>query len=297
MATKSFARGALILSMLVSSNWSYADEAAPQAALDDTEIQLRSGETQHGTLVSVEPGKHVIVIIAGERTVIPWADVAKITAGAKESPSSAPAAPQTSTPTAANAPPVPTKGMPFIHVESDWEDVELQRVEGEIGGGIYGNKNQIGPQTLSKYICEAPCDKLVDGREGHRFFFSAPGMFPSKQFRLEQRDGFVTARVRGVGVGRMIGGLLLTTTGGIFTLSGSMLFGLSFASNTPTAAGQEPEQSGREMRTAGLVVGGVGAGMLVGGILMLAGGRTRVDLIKTERGETALAWDRGAFRF
>jgi len=266
-------------------------------ALLKIEIQLKNGETKRGTLVSIEPGKKVVVIIAGEQNVIPWEDVAKITAGPKESSPGTPPAPQTPAPTTTNTPSGPTKGMPFIHVESNWEEVELQRVDGEIGASVYSTKNQIGPQTVSKYICEAPCDKLVDGREGHRFFFSGPGMLPSQQFRLEQRDGYITARVHGMGLGRMVGGVLLTTFGGTFALSGTMLFGLSFMSTKPTATNPDPDQSTGEMRTAGLIIGGIGTGMLVGGILLVAGGRTRVELLKTDRGETALAWDRGAFRF
>ncbi len=297
MKTKSYAPGALILAMLASSGISYADEAAQAGALENSEIQLKNGETKRGTLVSIEPGKKVVVIIAGEQNVIPWEDVAKITAGPKESSPGTPPAPQTPAPTTTNTPSGPTKGMPFIHVESNWEEVELQRVDGEIGASVYSTKNQIGPQTVSKYICEAPCDKLVDGREGHRFFFSGPGMLPSQQFRLEQRDGYITARVHGMGLGRMVGGVLLTTFGGTFALSGTMLFGLSFMSTKPTATNPDPDQSAGEMRTAGLIIGGIGTGMLVGGILLVAGGRTRVELLKTDRGETALAWDRGAFRF
>lgn len=300
MKTKSLAQAALVLTILGSSGWSYAQDAEPAAPLDDTEVQLKDGETKHGTLVSVEPGKHVILMIAGEQNVIPWADVAKIVSGLKEAPPStppsAPPKPQTTTKTP-RTPTAPTKGMPFVHVESNWDEVELHRVDGELGAGVYGNKDQVGPQTLSKYICEAPCNKLVDGRDGHRFFFSGPGMYPSQQFRLEQQDGYITARVRGVGLGRLIGGVLLTTTGGMFALSGTMLFGFSYLEGQPTAENPDPSQGQQTMRTAGMIVGGIGTGMLIGGIYLLSGGRTHVDLIKTPKGETALAWDRGAFRF
>ncbi len=297
MNMKSCAQGALVLAMLVSSGWAYADDTGPVTVIDDTEIQLKNGGVIRGSLVSVEPGKRVIVIVAGDQSVIPWNDVAKIEAGTKEPMPSGPSTTPAPTATATSPAPGPSKGMPFLHVESDWPEVELQRVDGEIGAGGFTNKNQLGPQILSKYICETPCDKLVDGREGHRFFFSGPGMYPSKPFRLEQRDGYITARVHGVGIGRMIGGLLLTTTGGIFALSGTMLFGFSFLKSTPTPNNPNPNETATETRAAGLVVGGVGAGMLIGGIFMLAAGQTRVDLIKTPRGETALAWDRGAFRF
>lgn len=294
MNTKLCIQAALVLALLASNGSAFADDTIAPL---DAEVQLKNGGMMRGTLVSVEPNRQVILIVAGEKRVIPWEDVAKVVSGATEAPPSAQPAPAPATTTPAPVPTVPTKGMPFVHVESDWPELELQRVDGEIGAGIYTNKNQIGPQTLSKYICEAPCDKLVDGREGHRFFFSGPGMYPSEQFRLEQRDGYITARVHGVGIGRMIGGILLTTTGGIFALSGTMLFGFSFIPNRPTQASPNPVDVSTDMRVAGLIVGGIGAGMLVGGIYLLAGGRTKVDLIKTPRGETALSWDRGAFRF
>lgn len=303
MKAKSWLQGALILSTLLSSAWSHADDSAPATVTEGAEIQLKNGDTMRGSIVSVEPGQRVIVIVAGEQSVIPWNEVAKIVGGptgsAPTTVSTVPTPPPAAAPAPAPvAPPTePTKGMPFVHVESDWSEVELQRVEGEIGGGIYTSKNQIGPQTLSKYMCEAPCDKLVDGRDGNRFFFSAPGMMPSRQFRLEQRDGYITARVHGVSLGRILGGVLLTTTGGIFTLSGSMLFGFSFLPGTPTAKNPDPDRAASSMRTASLVIGGIGIGTLVTGIYMVSAGQTKVELIKNNRGETALSLDRGVFRF
>lgn len=298
MTSKLYLQAAFILATLVSNAGVYAQEAAPSSAPLAAEIQLKNGTSIHGSLVSIEPGQRVVMLVDGEQRTIAWDDVAKIVGGPTEAPPSTtpppPAAPTTTTPPPATT---PTKGMPFIHVETDWPEVELHRVDGEIGAGIYSSKNQIGPQTLSKYICEAPCDKLVDGREGHRFFFAGQGMYPSQQFRLEQRDGYLTARVHGVSVARLIGGVMLTAIGGSFTLSGAMLFGVSFASVKATPQQPNPAEEAHTMRTAGAVVGSIGLGMAIGGIYLLASGKTQVELIKTNRGETALSLSGGVFRF
>ncbi|MDI3292146.1 hypothetical protein, partial [Polyangium sp. 15x6] len=87
-----------------------AEEGAAAVAVttDATEIQLKNGSTMRGTLVTVEPGQRVIVIIAGEQSVIPWAEIAKIAGGAQGSAAPAPAPTPAPAPAPAPAPLAPT---------------------------------------------------------------------------------------------------------------------------------------------------------------------------------------------
>jgi hypothetical protein len=277
----------------------HAEEpAASSPPAEAAEIQLKNGDSMRGTIIAVEPGQRVIVIVAGEQSVIPWGDIARIVGGPKEASPSAASTAASPAPAPA-AEPVPAKGKPMVHIESDWDDAELSRVDGELGAGMYNNSGQIGPQTLSRYVCRAPCNKLVDGREGHKFFISAPGMFPSPMFRLEDYDGQVTARVHGVSLARYMGGVIMAASGGMFVLGGTMFAGISFISEneTPTPENPDPARTARQVRTVGVALAGIGAASLITGIVLLSAGRTRVELIPANRSHTGLVLDHGVLRF
>ncbi|MDI1444032.1 hypothetical protein [Polyangium sp. 6x1] len=266
-----------------------ADEVAAEVETDAAEIQLKNGSTMRGTIVNVEPGQRVIVIVAGEQSVIPWSEIAKIVGGPQ-----GPAAPA---PPASAAPLAPGPGVPLVHIESNWPELELARIEGEVGGG-YQQPEFVGPNTITKYMCRAPCDKLVDGRDGHRFFISGPGMFPTSSFRLDDLEGPVTARVKGVSLARFTGGILLTTLGVVLGLGGTMFTAASFTMDTtPTPENPNPAQDVRAVRTIGLVTLAMGAGSLVGGIMLLSEGRTRIELVKGQRGSTGVVLENGILRF
>lgn len=301
MGTNLYLPVALILCASLSSQLAYAEEAAPVATAEAAEIQLKDGTSKRGTIVSVEPGQRVIIIVAGEQSVIPWAEVAKIVGGPKESqptviqaaPSPAPAAP------ALAAAPVPAKGMPVVHIESNWAEAELHRVDGELGVGTAAGQNRGAAQTLSRYVCRAPCDKPIDGREGHRFFIMAPGMYPSPHFRLEGYEGPVTARVEGVSFSRYAGGVASVAAGGMFTLGGGMFFGMSYISEneTPSEENPNPKKTAEQVRTIGLAIGAVGLVGVAVGLVMLSAGNTRVEIVEASRGHSGLVFDNGVFRF
>ncbi|MDC0743818.1 hypothetical protein [Polyangium mundeleinium] len=258
------------------------------------EIQLKNGSTMRGTLVNVEPGQRVIVIVAGEQSVIPWSEIAKIAGGPQEAP--APAPPAAAAPAAA-APLAPGQGVPFLHIESDWPNVELARIDGEVGGG-YQQQAYAGPNTITKFMCSAPCDRLVDGRDGHRFFISAPGMFPTEAFRLDSQAGHVTARVKGTSMARFASGILLVTMGGVLSLGGVMFTAASFTMDTtPRPDNTDPMKSVRAVRTIGLITLGLGAASVVGGAMFLSEGRTRIELVKAQGANTGVVLENGVLRF
>lgn len=271
-----------------------ADEGAPEAATAASEVQLKNGSTMRGTIVNVEPGQRVIIIVAGEQSVIPWGEIAQIVGGPKDT-----AAPAPPPPVAPAAPSGPTRGMPFVHIESNWPDVELSRVEGDVGGGYHHQQGgYVGPTVISKYVCRAPCDRLVDGRDGHRFFIGGAGMFPAPAFRLDDLDGDVTVRVKGTSIGRFTGGVVLTALGGMLALGGTMFTAVSFAMDPePTPEQPNPEHERGVVRTFGLVTLGLGAASLVGGLILLSEGRTRIEIVKPQRGNTGVVLENGVLRF
>lgn len=277
----------------------FADDSAITTQVDSAEVQLKNGESKRGTIVSVEPGQRVIIIIAGEQSVIPWDEVAKIVGGPKEVPTSPNTQVSTITPPiAATTLPAGTKGVPIVRIESNWEGAELSRVDGDIGPGVYTN-NHMSQSVVSKYICRAPCDKAVDGREGHRFFVVAPGMYPSPHFRLDEHEGSVTARVHGTSYGRFIGGVLAVGTGSVFTLGGGMFFGMSFlnANEKPSAENPNPARAAADVRNVGLAFGAIGLAGVITGIVLLSSGTTRVEIIKSTPQQTGLILDGSVLRF
>jgi hypothetical protein len=173
--------------------------------------------------------------------------------------------------------------MPFVRIESNWPDVELLRSDG----------------SDSRFVCHVPCNKLVDGREGHRFSISGEGMESSPSFRLEGYDGHVTARVTGVSSNRFMAGLILTNFGGIVTLSGSLFTAIGFGeAGPPTKDTPDPEAEAAESRTTGLVFLGLGAPALIAGIVVLATqGSTRVEIVEARGSRTGVALDNGILRF
>lgn len=281
---------AVLLAAFATVGAARAEEVAVVAPGEGAEIQLKNGNAMRGTLISVEPGQRVIVIVAGEKSIIPWDDIAKIVEGPK-----APAAPVSAP--AATVPPAPsTKGIPTVHIESTWPQLELLRVDGQIGLG-FQNNDGFNSQALSKFVCLAPCDKPVDGSGGHQFVVSAPGMYPSAPFRLNSYAGALTARVHGTSVNRFVGGVVFMGAGITFGLGGLMFVGMSYIPQEPTADDPHPDRTAQEVRTIGSVIGGVGLAMTIGGIILLSEGRTQVELIKSSRGDAKLIFDRGVFRF
>lgn len=277
----------------------FADDSAITTQVDSAEVQLKNGESKRGTIVSVEPGQRVIIIIAGEQSVIPWDEVAKIVGGPKEGPTSPNMqGSSTALPIAATTLPVGAKGVPIVRIESNWDGAELSRIDGEIGVGVYTD-HPMNQGTVSKYLCRAPCEKPIDGREGNKFFITAPGMYPSPRFRLDEHEGHITARIHGTSYGRFIGGVIAIGTGSVFTLGGGMFFGMSFlnANEKPSAENPNPQRAAADVRNVGLVFGAIGIAGIVTGIALLSSGTTRVEIIKDTPERSGLILDRGVLRF
>jgi hypothetical protein len=229
--------------------------SGPAAAGPDT-VLLRDGATIRGTIAEVFPGKQVtIVSAAGQRYTFEWAQVADVRyAGAQ-------------------ADPVQGPGRPRLHIEATRPGVRLYEVGGTMlvtqswGSASYAQAMQ------SRAICTAPCDRVVDGTPGQSFYFGGDRIPPSRRFTLLDHDGDVTAVVKPGRVGMLIGGILATSFSLAPLMSGAVFAAMPRSSSSRTDL----------HRTGGILLG-VGAGLLVSGVLMIAFGRTRVALYRRYTG-------------
>jgi hypothetical protein len=172
-------------------------------------------------------------------------------------------------PAAAGAPepaPAPAPTGTRVHLELDRDArVHLYEVRSEIavvgsGGSAYG--------VAYRSVCRAPCDRAVDSTDGRPFFVAVlneEGRLgaPSKRFMLE---GYDDANVR-VKVGRP--GLRAAGWGVMMIGAVGMAVGAGLLA--PGILLDRPK-----MVTGGAVSLGIGSAALIGGIVAMVVGRTRV---------------------
>jgi hypothetical protein len=261
---------------------------APAQPAPADEVSLKNGGLVRGTIVSLDPGKEVIITVQGtnQTRTIPWAEVDKVNRGGQATapppPPARPAPPAYGEPAApvVVAPPVapgipvvrPGVGAPWVHVDADSDGVMLQRVDMEMA--VVSNYGTAYAASTSP-VCQAPCDRIVDGRKGQEFFFSGPGMPTSSSFQLVNRTGNVNVRVEGGSSAGRAGGGVLALLGlvGVVT-GGTMLFvGAISSSNDITGGGGD---SGKGLITAGGVTLAASAVALGGGIVLLVTSATKL---------------------
>jgi hypothetical protein len=256
-----------------------AQPPAPNAMEGPDQVDLRNGGMVRGTLVEMEPGKDIVIIVQGTGEVrrIPWGMMTNITRGHgnREAPRA---------PSAGAAPPpppsAPQPGAPFVHVDNEGElPVVLHQVTSRVamvgpGGTAFG--------VVAKPICRAPCDQIVDAREGQIFFFAGEGVVSSPQFTLSPRLGpRVHMAVRPGGTGRRAGGIVMASLGGAALLGGITMIALGATATSVTDAGASSAPSKGTM-IAGGITAGLGLGLLIGGIAVIVQGSTRVTFVQPE---------------
>lgn len=254
-----------------------ADEVGAEApALGDDEVLLRGGGMVRGTVVEVVPDGHVTIVVGGthERRTIPWAEVDEVLRDKHARPkviktTPMPTEPRTPVQDAAagdaeERPPEPTgPGAPRLHLQVRGDrEVVLNEITATLvasgpGGTIAGVEFQP--------VCRAPCDRVVDGRDGRAFFLSGDRVTPSRKFTLLDREGDVTLEVRPGHRALYLAGWFSTVFGLVGAATGAVLLATS--------------DDDADLRTAGAVVLGVGAPVLAGGIVMLLFGRTRMRFV------------------
>ncbi len=236
----------------------------PAAALDI--LVLRDGSVLRGTIAEVFQGREVtIVTVAGQRRTVAWDQVTDLRYGG--------AAP----PQATTEPPplVMGPGHPQLHIETT-RPVRLFEISTQpinTPALRWGNYPQ-NQNPQARPVCRAPCDRVIDGSYGQSFYFGGEGITPSKRFTLDEHGGPMLARVRPGRAGVFVGGILFASMSVVPLISGTLFMALSSSSSS----------SAMQTRNAGITLSAVGVGMLVSGIVMIALGRTRMELYRRYTG-------------
>ncbi len=238
----------------------YANQATPSP--ETSGVTLRSGQVLSGTVVQVVSGQQVVLDTPdGQRHIIPWDQVADLRYAAT---------PSEATPVAPAGP-----GRPTQHIETTRPgNVRLYEISNQILVAPSMNWGNYAQAQQAVAICTAPCDRVVDGSRGQTFFFAGDRITPSRRFTLEEHDGPMLARVRPGRIGVLTGGILFTSLSLAPLISGTLYLSLNAQNN----------RSGHSTRDAGIVLSAVGVSMLVSGIIMIALGRTRVELYRRYTG-------------
>ncbi len=267
-----------------------ADEPAKNAAdLGPDEITLKNGGLVRGTIVELEPGQHVTlqVVGGGKPRVIAWTEVADVERG-KYAPKAAPkdaqpgpAGPGYGSPAPAvdATPSTDQPGVVRFHIDADKPGVELHEqkaagvVVGPYGAAVIG---------IEQVVCTAPCDRVVDGSDGHPYFFAGEGVPPAGPFRLVGYRGDVSARVQVGSPGLRIGGSWMMAVGAAGVATGAVLLILGATLHSietdPVTGLDQTGGSNKTMLIAGGATLGGSAALLGGGIAMFVVGKTKYEL-------------------
>jgi hypothetical protein len=203
-------------------------ESIPPCAPD--EIRLTDGRMFRGLVRAAVPHGEVVIDSVGSTYRFEWTDVQQILRDAH----CAPCAP---------GPPPSGPGIVRLHIVSDDPTVALQ--------------------SDGWKVCEAPCDRMIDGRYHRPFLLVGEDTDSSSELEFSDYQGELTAEVHagsttllGFGIASMALSVLLVTV------------------SVTQATDEEPE-----VGTAGQwALGIAGGSLLVGGSLMVAFGPTRVEL-------------------
>jgi hypothetical protein len=172
-------------------------------------------------------------------------------------------------------PPSPDRevdGVVQLHVDANAPDIHIRR------------RDPI--RHVEEDLCAAPCDTVLDGRDGRPFQFTGDAS-SAEPFTLNGYRGNVTARVTVHPAMRYGGGALVGIgAGAVLTGALVMLLGVMTHGSRKVAVLGGAEPSGAEpFLIGGGVTGGAGVLALVGGITLLVQGKASYDLEPSRPGE------------
>ncbi len=272
--------------------------ASGAAGLGDDEISLKDGGMLRGTIVAVEPGNEATIVVKGKERTIAWSKIAKVERGKYKEDADEPTAAKPKKPKKPKkerkedddeALSEPAQGAPRMSIRATYPDVELMKVESTIA--VVSSRGS-ATGVVTRGVCAAPCDEIIDGRDGTQFFFAAPGMVPSQPFKLTNYDGDVEARVRGGSVWRRWGGIMLTGLGGVAVLSGALFAIMPLPSFDPKT-GRSVDGS----RIPGIIGFVAGAGAMAGGIYMWTTSATTFEITPRTAKSAGVRIENGALLF
>lgn len=143
-----------------------------------------------------------------------------------------------------------------VHIDSD-EPVELYEMKG---------------RHAKRVVCVSPCDAPVDVGHHRTFLVRGQSVRKSERFNLTGYGDSVSLDVTPSSRGQLAGGIVMTSLGGL-----GILFGI-----TAAAIGVGWNDEG--MSTAGGITIGAGAGVLTGGIFLITGSRTDIEIVPQGEG-------------
>ena len=179
--------------------------------------------------------------------------------------------------------PAPKKrGMPRVHIEGNYEDIEIKRVDAMIS--VVSSRGS-ATGMVSHSVCTSPCDEIIDGRHGDKFFFMAPGMVGSSGFSLANQKGNIVAKVHGGSFGQRLGSFVLLSVGIVGALTGVTFLALS------------DTRLGTDYTTTGGVMLGVGAVAITGGVLLFLNSSTTFELVPATKKDAGIRFEGGRLLF
>lgn len=158
-------------------------------------------------------------------------------------------------------------GVVQIQIDSPDPHVQLKRHEGSAVVPLGTGAALVESNSI---VCRAPCNKVVDARDGHEFFLSGRGVTDSSRFQLFEYSGPVTIHVDpGTQAYRTLGKVL--TYGSIAPiLFGGLMFWTAQGMKNDDQLDPETRADWRNAeKTYGFVLLG-GAAMLTTGIVLWA---------------------------
>lgn len=240
-------------------------------------VNLKNGGMVLGQIVEILPGDSLTMVsTAGDRKHFTWAVLASYERNGvrievpAEPPVPAVGADREDPPEVIQ----PRSGAPRLHIElTRPADLKLYEVTGEFSGFNYRG---FSTGTTSRPVCVAPCDQVVDGRQGQSFFFNGDGVVKSRDFSLSDHGGDVVARVKPGRSGLRVGGIVVMSLGGVGLAGGAFL--LLTAKN---GIRQEYDDMNRPLPLARPNYLPATA-LLISGALVVAGGLAMLLLSRTQ---------------
>lgn len=264
----------------------------------EDEISLKNGGMLRGTIVAVDPDVEATIVVNGKQRTVPWAKIDKVERGKyKAAAPSKAEGDKDATAGKDDEAPASGDGAPRVHIESDYPKVQIMRIDATIA--VVGSRGS-ATGIVTRPVCTAPCDKVVDGRDGSQFFFTAPGMVGSSAFSLTDKSGDLTARIQGGSAGKRMGGFIMTTSGGALLMAGALVLTIGAISTDISYddAGNSTETHGNATAmTIGGIGLGVGAALLVPGIIFLSTSGTKYELVPSTARTTGVRIEGGRLLF
>ncbi len=165
---------------------------------------------------------------------------------------------------------VPADGSPQVHIQSDTPGIGLHEIISSIS--VMGGNGGWATGQVSRPVCMAPCDRVIDGRDGQLFFFGGEGTPPSSRFQLVGMGPSLMAEVKGGSGGKRAGGIVMMGLGGGALAAAVGMFIIGSVGTTtlsPTTEMFTKSTNGGMMAAGGGVLA-AGVGLFAGGIALIA---------------------------